>query len=151
MATINFNGQDTVQLNGRVLKDFSDGDIAVLTFPNELVGVKAGKNGNTIFALNETGRVATLDIKIMRASSDDIYLNALFLSMQRDFSRFTALNGQLLKNIGNGSGSVSADIYMLSYGVFRQAIDAKSNVEGDTEQGSSLYRLTFANAPRIIS
>jgi hypothetical protein len=151
MATIILTGSDTIQINDRVFVDIADAEVATLSFPNELVGTKIGKNGNSIFALNETGKEASLELRVLRASSDDKFLNSLKLDMERDFSAFTVLGGEITKRMGDGAGNVSRDIYTLSGGIFKQSIDVASNVEGDTEQAISLYRFTFTNAPRAIA
>jgi len=151
MATISLTGSDTIQINDRVFVDIADAEVATLSFPNELVGTKIGKNGNSIFALNETGKEASLELRVLRASSDDKFLNSLKLAMERDFSAFTVLDGEITKRMGDGAGNVSRDIYTLSGGIFKQSIDVASNVEGDTEQAISLYRFTFTNAPRAIA
>lgn len=151
MATISLTGKDTIQINDRVFDNVGDGEVATLTFPNELVGLKIGKNGNAIYALNETGKEVDFDLRVLRGSADDKFLNSLKLTMERDFAAFTTLTGEIVKRIGDGDGNVSNDTYTLSGGVFKQSIDVTSNVEGDTEQAISLYRLKFTNGARAIS
>ena len=56
MSTIALSGNDTVVLNNRTFADFADGNVAELTFPNDIANVKTGKNGNSIYGLNETGK-----------------------------------------------------------------------------------------------
>lgn len=151
MATISLTGKDTIQINDRVFDNVGDGEVATLTFPNELVGLKIGKNGNAIYALNETGKEVDFDLRVLRGSADDKFLNSLKLTMERDFAAFTTLTGEIVKRIGDGDGNVSNDTYTLSGGVFKQSIDVTSDVEGDTEQAISLYRLKFTNGARAIS
>lgn len=151
MATNSLTGNDTVQINDRVFADFGDGDIVNLTYPNELVGVKTGKNGNSIYAFNETGKQADVEIRVLRASPDDKFLNSLKLGMEQDFASFSLLTGQFTKRVGDGQGNVSNEIYTLSGGVFSQSVDTRSNVEGDTDQSISVYRLKFTNAPKSIA
>jgi len=150
MATSSLTGADTVQINDRVFNDFGDGDIVTISYPNELVSVKTGKNGNSIYAFNETGRQVDVEIRVLRASPDDKFLNSIKLGMERDFSAFSLLSGEFVKRVGDGLGNVSREVYSLSGGVFTQSVDTKSNVEGDTEQSISLYRLKFTNAPKSI-
>ena len=151
MATSSLTGSDTVTINDRVFADFGDGDIVTLTYPNELVTPKTGKNGNSIYAFNETGRQADVEIRVLRASPDDKFLNSIKLGMESDFAAFTLLTGQFVKRVGDGLGNVSNEIYNLSGGVFSQSVDTKSNVEGDTEQALSIYRIKFTNAPKSIA
>jgi hypothetical protein len=150
MSTKSLSGKDTITINDRVLVDFADGDSAVLTFPNEIMNVKTGKNGNSIYAYNETGKQVDVDLRIILGSSDDKFLNSLFANMKQDPPSFILMTGEFVKRVGDGSGNVNRNIYSLSGGVFRQEIDVKENVEGDTEQSVALYRLRFTNAPRSI-
>jgi hypothetical protein len=151
MAVNSLTGADTVQLNDRVFADFGDGDIVTITYPNELVTVKTGKNGNSIYAFNETGKQVDVEIRVLRSSSDDKFLNSIKLGMERDFAAFALLTGEFVKRVGDGDGNVSREIYTLSGGVFSQSVDTKSNVEGDTDQSISVYRLKFTNAPKSIA
>lgn len=151
MATIALSGNDTVSINNRVLTDFADGSCAELTFPNEIAGVKTGKNGNSIFSLNTSGRQAELKLRIMRGSSDDKFLNGLMASQNGAFETTVLLVGQLIKKIGDGTGKVISDTYVLQGGVFTKQVEAKSNVEGDVEQSVSIYTMRFSNAPRAIA
>lgn len=151
MATNSLTGNDTLQINDRVLVDFGDGDIATLAYPNELVSVKTGKNGNSIYAFNETGKQVDVEIRVLRGSPDDKFFNSLKLGMQSDFPAFTLLTGEFVKRVGDGLGNVNREIYSLSGGIFSQSVDSQANVEGDTEQAIAIYRLKFTNAPKSIA
>ena len=56
MTTTTITGKDTLTLYSRVFTDFADGDASLLSHPNDLVEMKTGKNGNTIYTKNETGK-----------------------------------------------------------------------------------------------
>ena len=150
MASIALSGNDVVKINSKILADFADGDIAVLTFPNELAALKTGKNGNTIYALNETGKQAELVLRLVKGSSDDKYLSSLLSSQKNNFSSFILLNGELVKRLGDGAGNIVSDTYIMSGGVFTKEVEAKSNVEGDTAQSVSTYTIRFSRSPRSI-
>lgn len=145
------SGNDTITINGRVFADFADGDVGALTFPNELAVLKTGKNGNTVYALNETGRQADLTLRVIRGSSDDRFLNGLLAQQKANFAGFVLMNGEFIKKIGDGKGNIASDTYITSGGIFSKQVEAKSNVEGDTEQSLSIYNLKFSNAPRVIA
>lgn len=151
MATVSLTGKDVVKINGRILNDFADGDIAVLTHPNDNMAVKTGKNGNSIYAYNATGLQCEFVLRILRASSDDKFLNGLLALMNNDPVAFVLMTGEFVKNVGDGRGNVNQDTYIMYGGVFKRQTDGKSNVEGDTEQAVAIYTLAFSNAPRIIS
>jgi hypothetical protein len=151
MATVALSGADTITINNRILADLADGDIAVLTFPNEIAQVKTGKNGNSIYGLNESGKQSELVLRLIRGSADDKFMNGLLVNQQANFAGFVLMIGELVKKIGKGDGTLSSDIYILSGGVFTKQVEAKVNVEGDTDQSVSVYTIKFSNAPRAIT
>ena len=150
MATQSLTGNDTISIDGIPLVDLGDGDVGALTYPNELVGVKTGKNGNSIFALNETGDQADLVIRVLRGSKDDKTLNSRLVSMKADFAGFITITGQVIKKVGDGLGNVTNDIYDLSGGVFSKRVETVSNVEGNTDQSLAIYNIKFTNSPRSL-
>lgn len=150
MSVVSLSGNDIVKINERILADFASDDIAVLTFPNDLATLKTGKNGNTIYASNETGKQAELVLKVIRGSSDDKFLSNLLNSQKLNFSSFVLMTSELIKRIGDGTGKIISDTYILSGGVFKKEVEAKSNVAGDVEQSVSTYSMVFALAPRAI-
>lgn len=151
MSTIALSGADTLMLNNRVLADLADGEVAVLSFPTDIANVKTGKNGNSIYGLNETGKQADLKIRVIRGSADDKFLNNLLVQQQANFAGTILLIGQFVKKIGDGAGNIASDTYIMSGGVFTKQVEAKSHVEGDTEQSVSIYQIKFSNAPRAIT
>ena len=144
-------GNDTIQINDRVFVDFGDGDVVNFTYPNELVTPKTGKNGNSIYAYNETGEQVDAVLRVLRGSPDDKFLNSLKVSMKSDFPSFTLLSAEFTKRVGDGLGNVSNDIQTVSGGVFTKGIDAKDNAEGDTEQAIATYNFKFTNSKRKIA
>lgn len=151
MGSVALTGNDTVILNDRIISDLADADAAVLDFPNETATLKVGKNGNTIYALNSTGLMCTLVLRVVRGSDDDKYLNALKTQQDKNFAQTILMAGEFVKKIGNGKGKVIKDVYIMSGGIFTKGVGAKSNVEGDTEQSVSIYNISFANAPRALT
>lgn len=144
-------GKDTIKVNSRILNDFGDGDTATLTYPNTLVTVKTGKNGNSIYAFNYSGQQCEVVLRVLRGSSDDKFLNNLLAIFKQDPASFTLLTGEFIKNIGDGSGGIQQDTYILSGGAFSKQVEVKENVEGETEQAISVYNLIFSNAPRSLT
>lgn len=151
MSKVALSGSDSVIINNRVLVEFADNDVAVLTFPNDIAMVKTGKNGNTIYGLNESGKQAELKLRMIRGGDDDKFLNNLLVQQQANFAGTNLMIGQLVKKIGDGAGNVANDTYILSGGVFTKIPEAKSNVEGDTEQSVAIYTIKFSNSPRVIT
>lgn len=148
MATQSLTGSDTISIDTIPLVDLADGDVATLTYPNDLVGVTTGKNGNSIFALNETGDQADLLIRVLRGSNDDKTLNSRLIAMKANFAGYITMTAQLVKKVGDGQGNITNDIYNLAGGVFTKRIETTSNVEGNTEQAIAIYPLKFTNSSR---
>lgn len=151
MPTVALSGNDTININNRVLADLADANCVELTFPTDIANVKTGKNGNSIYGLNETGKVCEVKIKVVRGSADDKYLNGLLAQQQNNFAGTVLAIGQFIKKIGDGRGNITSDTYIMSGGVFTKQVEGKSNVEGDTDQSIAVYTLKFANAPRAIT
>lgn len=150
MATYALTGNDTFVLNDRVFKDFADGSTITIDFPNERTGKTTGKNGNTIYSTNTQGRNATVELRIIVGSKDDIFLNGLSVQQERDLPTFTLLNGTFAKRIGDGQGNVKFINYILSGGVIDNNVNTNENLQGETEQGLAVYKLFFAQAQRAV-
>lgn len=151
MGSVAMSGSDTLSINNHVFADFADGNVAELTFPNDIANVKTGKNGNSIYGLNESGRQADLKIKVLRGSADDKFLNNLLALQQNNFAGFPLMIGQFTKKIGDGQGNITSDTYVVSGGVFTKQVEGKTNVDGETDQSTALYTIKFSNAPRAIT
>jgi hypothetical protein len=150
MPTVSLTGADTVIIAGQVLLDFADADNCLLEYPNDLVATKVGKNGNSIYALNTMGLLVDVTLRLIRGSDDDKFMDQFVADTKQDFAGFELLDGTFTKRVGDGQGNITNDTYILSGGVIKKQVAAKSNVEGDTEQSISIYHLTFANADRAI-
>lgn len=151
MATVALSGSDTFVLNNRPFTDFADQNPVELTFPNDIAKVKTGKNGNSIYGLDETGKQAECKVRLVRGSPDDKFMNNLLVQQQANFAGTVLLIGQFIKKVGDGQGNIASDTYIASGGVFTKQVEAKMNVEGDSEQSVSIYTLKFSNAPRVIT
>lgn len=148
--TIALTGNDSIIIDGLPLVDLANGDVGTLTFPNDITSATTGKNGNSIIALNETGKIAELSLRVLRGSSDDKTLNSKFKTMEADLPSFTLLTGSIVKRIGDGISNVVEDTYALSGGTFSKRVETTSNVEGDIEQGVSVYNIRFTNSSRNL-
>lgn len=151
MAIAALSGNDTVVLNNRTFADFADGNIVELTFPTDIAQVKTGKNGNSIYGLNTTGQQCEMKIRLVRGSSDDQFMNNLLVQQQANFAATVLMQGQFIKKIGDGSGNITSDTYIVSGGIFQKQVEATSNVEGDSAQSVSVYMLKFSNSPRALT
>lgn len=150
MATYALTGNDDFFVNNVSINDLTDGSTITISFQNEKVGISTGKNGNTVYATNKQGENAQVELRIVAGSKSDAFLNGLSITQDRDLPAATLLNGSFSKRIGDGKGNVKYINYTLLGGVFRQNIDTQENLQGDTEQGTAVYRLFFAQAQRAI-
>lgn len=144
-------GSDTITINNRNIVDLTDGDIATITYPNNIAESVTGKNGNSIIIKNETGRRAEVTLRILLGSSDDKFLNGLRKSFELDPSSFTLITGEISQGVGDGVGGFVSAIHSLKSGYIQKRVEAKINVEADTEQGIAIYNLVFNNATRDIT
>lgn len=151
MSTVAMSGNDTITINNRVLSDLADGNCVEMTFPNDIASVKTGKNGNSIYGLNETGKQCEVKIRIIRGSADDKFMLSLLAQQQQNFAGFPLMIGNFIKKIGDGLGNIASDQYIMSGGVHTKIPEAKTNVEGESEQSVAMYTLKFSNAPRVIT
>lgn len=150
MSTVTVTSADTLVLNGRVFNDFGTDDVTAVSFPNDLITLKTGKNGNTIYAKNEPGQNATAVLRLMRGSSDDQYMQAIIQASLKDFPSLQLLSGSFVKRLGDGLGNVVSDVYALAGGVISKNVEGKENVSGDVVQAESIYNIKFASAVRVI-
>lgn len=149
--TFALTGKDTIIINDRPLADFGTGDVATLTFSDDLTDTQVGKNGNVIITYNPSGKKVEVELKLLAGSADDKFLNSLLITLNNDFPSFVLLTGSFTKRIGDGLGAINAITYGLQGGTFKKGIDAKENVEGDKDQAQVIYRITFASGKREIA
>lgn len=147
---VSLTGRDTHKINDRILNDFADGDCVTIEYEADVVMAKKGKNGNTIYALNETGKMSKATYRLLAGSPDDKFLNSLLLEFENDPASFTLLTGESTKRLGDGAGSVTPVTYSMSGGLVRKHPGMKENADGDTEQAIVIWEVLFGNATRSI-
>lgn len=150
MAVTSLTGQDTILINNYLFTGLADENYVELTWPAEIANVKTGKNGNSIYAFNATGRQCEVKIRVLRGSADDQFLNNLLAQQQANFAGFSTMSGQFIKKIGDGQGNITNDTYNMAGGVFVKQVEGKSNADGDIAQSVAEYMLKFTNSPRTI-
>lgn len=148
-STYALTGKDTIIINDIPLTDFADGDIGNLEIPNNLFAMQTGKDGNTIFALDESGQNATLTVRVLMSSNDDKRLNGL-IPKSDSFAETILMTGAVVKQVGDGQGNVSYNTYTLAGGMIQKKPNIKTNVNGDTTQAVVEYSIMFANGNRAI-
>lgn len=149
--SVSLTGNDTIKIDTRILADLANGDTAVLDFPNNLVESDTGKNGNTIYAFNASGKKVTVTIRTILGSADDKYLNGRMAEYLIDPAGFVLILGEFIKRTGDGQGNVTDVIYKLEGGIIQKLPNTKENVAGDVEQSVSVWQLEFANTSRLVA
>ena len=151
---ISLTGDDTIILSAGasqlLVTDFAVGVVAEITFPENLVKVTRGKNGNTVYALNNQGFQSELKLKTLLSKTTDTFLNAQMALMQQAFSAFVLMGGVFIKNVGDGQGNITPVTYIMSGGIPMKNPMAQSVAEGVPEQSLVEWDLIFANNSRTI-
>ena len=152
MTVYALTGNDTLIINERVIKGLADGSTINITIDNDTIGTTTGKDDNTIFSDNRQGSNATLELRLVRGSAEDIYFNGLSIEQDRDLPSFALMNGSFSKRIGDGFGTVRFDTYVLLGGAFKKKMpEVNENLNGETDQGVSVYTVFFAKAKRSLT
>ena len=150
MTTYTITSNDTLVLNGNVFNDLAADDVTTIAFPNDLVNMKTGKNGNTIMAQNQQGFNATLSLRLLRGSSDDQFMESILAASLKDFPGTSLIAGSFTKMLGDGQGNIIHDVYDLAGGVISKMVEGKENTSGDTLQAEAVYTVKFASAIRVL-
>lgn len=151
MGTFSLLGSDTIKINDRLLADFGSGEVAKVSFPTDMATVKTGKNGNTIFVQNASGFQSTMEVKVIRGSADDKYLQSLVTNYKSAPTLYVLDNVEVVKQIGDGAGVITSDTYALTGGIPTKQVEGIVNVEGDTDQAISVYTWIFATNVRALT
>lgn len=145
------SGDDITIINDRIITDLADGDAINLDFPNNLVEGKKGKNRNVIITFNATGEQTTVTIRVLKASADDKYFNQELNTYRNNKAGYVLMSGEFIKRSGDGLGNIINEIYTMSAGIIQKIPNVKENVEGDTEQGVTIYTILFMNTDRSLT
>ena len=139
-------GDDQLNLQGLdvsdITNDLADGDIAALTVPNDLINMALGKNGNAIYALDESGKKFELEVRVLKGTkTDEACVNKYNSYVSGNFAGLTFITGTITKKLGDGTGKIKDWTFKLAGGVIRKAPEGKVNVNGDTEQSITIYNI----------
>jgi len=80
-----------------------------------------------------------------------MWLGSSLLSSPTLARTWAGYDAEFSKKIGDGQGNITSDTYIMSGGVFTKQVEAKSNVEGDSEQSVAIYTIKWSNSPRVIT
>ena len=153
-------GNDIVQIGLSAsglttITSFADGDYARVTFPNDIMNFTIGKNRNMLAAYNAMGTLAELELRLLRGSKEDKFLQDQFPNFSSDQLSFNFLFAKIIKNLGvsneGASASTIEETYTLSNGIISKAPEIVSNVSGSTDQGVVVWQIRFAEFTRTVS
>lgn len=147
---VSITGDDTVIIGGQLITDGAIGVIAEITFPENLVKATRGKNGNTVFALNNQGFQSEVKLKILLGGPNDAFFNKQMVAQKQAFSGFILLNGVFIKNVGDGNGNIKPITYLMSQGMIMKNPMAQTVAEGVPEQSLVEWDFIFANNDRQV-
>jgi hypothetical protein len=143
-------GKDNLIINGTILTAYADGDAIKFTPAGPVAQMKVSKDGNSIYAMQNSGIACKVQVRLVRGSLDDITLNGYLQQWIADAATFVLLAGSYVKRIGNGKGGVVNEVYQLAAGVVEGIPEGLTNPEGNTEQAVTTYTLLFRNDVRLM-
>ena len=153
-------GNDIVQIGLSAsglttITSFADGDYARVTFPNDIMNFTIGKNRNMLAAYNAMGTLAELELRLLRGSKEDKFLQDQFPTFASDELSFSFVFAKVIKNLGvsneGATASTIEEIYTLNNGIISKAPEIVSNVSGSTDQGVVVWQVRFAEFTRTVS
>lgn len=151
MAVDTLVGKDTIIIDGRTITDVGYGDVVTIDRPNAFTSMESGKDGNTVFIYQESGRQINVKLRVLVGREDDQWLNAKLEQMKNDFIHHKLFTMTLAKQVGDGQGQVITTRWTLEGGAFTTAPSTKYNVSGDGEQAIQEYSFGFARGTKSFS
>lgn len=144
-------GQDILNINGTIITGHADGDAYKLEPQGTISQYKVSKDGNSIIALQYTGILCKMTIRLIRGCADDQTLNGLLQQWIGNPNTFVTMTGEYIKSTGDGKGNVVNEVYVLSGGVFETIPGGHTSMDGNTEQSVAVYTLFFRNDSRLMT
>lgn len=145
-----YTGQDIIKHNGRILTNFADGDCAIVTYPNELHGMRNGKDGNSMGAHNEQGNIAEVQYRIIKGSPDDKYLNSEVIAWKTHSEDFAPASVELTKVL-HVDGGITNEVTSLDFVLPSRNVETRTNTDGETEQEVAVYSYRGGVSSRALA
>jgi hypothetical protein len=143
MGTVNL---DVITIFDRVFTDLFDGDSITVTYPNELMTMKTGKNGNTIYMQDETGKNVDILLRLVLGSPDDIFLRGKLFIQNQTFISTVLATGRFSRQLGDGLAGGNFMVTELAGGAFSKDVDIVSSSDKNIEAFVAIYNMKFALA-----
>jgi len=143
-------GKDVIIIDGEVISALADADAIKLDFSTPIGVMKVSKDGNAIYAMQYSGQVVKVTLRLVRGSADDQLLNSRLQDWIAAPADFELMTGSFIKRIGDGKGNILSEVYQIAGGIFDTIPSTKMNTEGDVEQSVTEYTMLFRNNVRMM-
>jgi hypothetical protein len=141
-----YSGKDVVEIDGRHLTGFADGDVAVLSFPNQKISKFSGDDGNTITVANAAGTQAQLQLRILQNSRDYQYLKMRMAQQDYDLASMLKLTGRFTKITGDELGNITKDTVNCYGGNFTNGVQFTKGTNGNVEENVAIFTILFSRS-----
>jgi hypothetical protein len=150
MANVDvYSGSDILEIDDRLITDFGDGDVAVLSFPNQKISKFSGDSGNTITVENAGGNQAQLVLRILQNSSDYRYLMLRMSQQDADLVSMVKLTARLTKVSGDSRGNVTKSVIICDGGNFQNGVNYTKGKNGNVEVAVALFTIIFSRGSYV--
>jgi hypothetical protein len=139
-----YSGNDTVEIDGRHLTDFADGDVAVLSYPNQKISKFSGDDENTITVANTAGNQVQLQLRLLQNSRDYQYLKLRMAQQDYDLVSMLKLTGSFTKITGDETGNVNKDTINCYGGNFLNGVQFTKGKSGNVEVAVAVFTILFS-------
>jgi hypothetical protein len=143
MPVSSVTGKDSLIINGTVITGLADANAVDVTPIADIVNIKRGKDGNTMYAKNEEGNRASMTIRLALGCQDDKNLDALLASWQASASDFVLMTGSFYKRTGDGQGGIQTLVYQLTGGVPKAFPQVLTSAEGNIDQSVRMWTILW--------
>jgi hypothetical protein len=128
--------------NQRTFAELANNDAIVVAF-NDETGTMDALKGGAIFSINVAAKKATLTVRVVKAGSDDAWLNQRLNELLNQGTSAKSLNGSVIGNFGDGQGNLRKLTVTLTFGFVKKRPNARTNYSGDNEQAINEYTIDF--------
>jgi len=122
----------------RVFSDFANGNFLGLEFGNQISTREMGRGGSVI-SYNSNKKQATLTVRLIKGSPDDVFLNGVLSDYDRSPETFVLFAGSISMMLGDGTGSSTTENFLLTEGSFINQPNFTTDTGGDAESGVSVW------------
>lgn len=146
-----YTGNDSIEIDGKLINDCANGKVVEVRFPNNISNSDKGKDNNSMITYIANGDICEVTIRVLVGGKTDQYLNLRKAQWKKDSPSFVRLEGKFVKRVGDGTGSTKKITYNLKNGVFMKHVETETDTNGDIEQTVAVYQIRFTEGDRTIA